>query len=125
MNDETVKEWITVNGNHIPIHEGETKQEAVEAFLHDKRKKGFIEIKPRMVLNFSNVTKKEWSKWYSALGEINRGMWYPHSNGAFAIQIGKKVFMTSGTYESPVLDKIYEFNSTRTAELFIERIYKK
>jgi len=30
--------WITVNGNHIPIHEGETKEEAVEKFLAKKSK---------------------------------------------------------------------------------------
>ncbi len=27
-----IEQWITVNGNHIPIFEGESKKEAVERF---------------------------------------------------------------------------------------------
>ena len=30
MADREVKDWITVNGKHIPIYEGETKQTAME-----------------------------------------------------------------------------------------------
>ena len=32
------EQWITVNGNHIPIKEGQTKEEAVENFLKVKNK---------------------------------------------------------------------------------------
>ncbi len=78
-----------------------------------------------MTLDFSNVTKKEWSEWYSALGEIQRGMWYPKMLGGHAIQIGRKIFITKGTYAKPVLIKVLEFDSTSDAELFIERLYKK
>ena len=35
-NDDDIKEWITVKGNHIPIKEGETKKEAVEKFINKK-----------------------------------------------------------------------------------------
>ncbi|MEE0060243.1 MAG: hypothetical protein UE295_05385, partial [Acutalibacteraceae bacterium] len=31
-------DWITVKGTHIPIKEGETKEEVIERFLKDKRK---------------------------------------------------------------------------------------
>lgn len=40
LNEEEPKEWITMKGNHIPIEEGETKEEAVKKFLKDKNKKG-------------------------------------------------------------------------------------
>lgn len=36
MNEEEPKEWITVRGNHIPIMEGESKDEAVHKFLKKK-----------------------------------------------------------------------------------------
>ncbi len=32
------EQWITVNGNHIPIKEGQTKEDAVENFLRVKNK---------------------------------------------------------------------------------------
>jgi hypothetical protein len=32
-------EWITVNGNHIPIKPGQSKEEAVEAFIEKKGEK--------------------------------------------------------------------------------------
>jgi ppGpp synthetase/RelA/SpoT-type nucleotidyltranferase len=31
-----IKQWITVKGNHIPIEEGETKEQAIEKFLRNK-----------------------------------------------------------------------------------------
>lgn len=34
-----VKAWITVNGNHIPIMDGESKMQAVGRFIKDKRNK--------------------------------------------------------------------------------------
>ena len=33
----TIKDWITVNGNHIPLFEGESKEEAVSRFTENKR----------------------------------------------------------------------------------------
>lgn len=44
MNDN-VKDWITVNGNHIPIYEGQTKSDAVNNFFKEKAKKGKMRIK--------------------------------------------------------------------------------
>ena len=38
--DDTDVEWITVKGNHIPIKEGQTKQEAIKNFLESKNEKG-------------------------------------------------------------------------------------
>lgn len=49
-NDDDIKEWITVRGNHIPILKGQTKEEAVESFLSKKNKEGQTEkkvVKPR------------------------------------------------------------------------------
>ena len=39
-NDKT--EWITMKGNHIPIKEGETKEEAVKTFLEKVREKKIV-----------------------------------------------------------------------------------
>ncbi len=34
--DEDDVDWVTVKGNHIPLAEGETKQEAIEKFINSK-----------------------------------------------------------------------------------------
>ena len=34
-----VKAWITVNGNHIPIMDGESKMDAVGRFIKERRDK--------------------------------------------------------------------------------------
>ena len=36
------KSWITVNGNHIPVFEGETKKESVKNFLGKARRSDVI-----------------------------------------------------------------------------------
>ena len=37
--DDDVKEWITVNGNHIPIIKGQSKEDAVKSFIASKSDK--------------------------------------------------------------------------------------
>ena len=39
MSDKEPKAWITVNGNHIPIFEGESKGDAVKRWTKEKTKK--------------------------------------------------------------------------------------
>ena len=34
--DDDIKSWITVNGRHVPIKEGQTKQEAVQSAIKSK-----------------------------------------------------------------------------------------
>lgn len=33
----TIKDWITVHGNHIPLFDGESKEEAINNFLETKK----------------------------------------------------------------------------------------
>lgn len=37
--DDNIESWITVRGNHIPIMKGQSKAEAVRAFISNRRKK--------------------------------------------------------------------------------------
>lgn len=37
--DSDIESWITVNGNHIPIRKGQTKEEAVKSFVEKKQGK--------------------------------------------------------------------------------------
>jgi hypothetical protein len=39
---DNVKDWITINGNHIPVTEGQTKSEAANNFLKEKQKQGEV-----------------------------------------------------------------------------------
>lgn len=34
--EREVKQWITVNGHHVPIYEGQTKEEAINSFMEHK-----------------------------------------------------------------------------------------
>lgn len=72
----------------------------------------------------SNVTNKEWSTWYNSIGDIKRGMWCPKNDEGHLIQIDKKIFVTSGTYETPILEYIMEFEDEDEADAFIERCVK-
>ena len=35
---QEVKQWITVNGNHIPIFDGQSKEQAINAFLSNQKR---------------------------------------------------------------------------------------
>ncbi len=39
--DDDDIEWITVKGNHIPIREGQTKEEAIQEFIEDRSTGGY------------------------------------------------------------------------------------
>lgn len=41
LDKDDVKEWITVKGNHIPILEGQTEDEAVQAFIEEHSTGGY------------------------------------------------------------------------------------
>lgn len=43
MRDDDIK-WITINGQHVPIHEGESKREAVSKFISNKTKRNNAKI---------------------------------------------------------------------------------
>lgn len=72
----------------------------------------------------SKVTKKEWRMWYDSIGEIKRGMWCPEIDEGHLIQVANKIFVTSGTYETPILEYIMEFANEEEADAFIERCEK-
>ena len=60
-NDDDVKDWITVKGRHIPLKDGESKDESVKKFLsNDKRKLKESQRKPQKKKN--GVMKKQKKK---------------------------------------------------------------
>ena len=52
--EDDVEEWITVNGSHIPIKEGENKADVVKSFINNSNKKGHT--------NTSSSSKKDEKK---------------------------------------------------------------
>lgn len=56
--DEDI-EWVTVNGNHIPVKKGENKQEAVKKFIENKNKES----------EKGNKTESKVEKTYKKLSE--------------------------------------------------------
>ena len=71
---QKVKEWITVNGQHIPIMEGQTKQEAVnKAIKHQESSKGDADHKERQIEmnhNEASVQNMIQDKEFAKLGKF-------------------------------------------------------
>ena len=115
------------------LHDGSTgrykskgeSNDSFEGVLHTSRRKKYTEINPQMILDYSKVTKQEWAKWYTAIGEIQRGMWCPKITGNHAIQIGNKIFLTRGTYSSPILNRILCFETEEEVDYYLKQRCKK
>ena len=74
---------------------------------------------------YASLTKKERAEWFTAIGEIKRGMWVPSFNGLSIIQIGKKIVLTDPNYDAPSIKQIMQFSSTALADRWIERIFNE
>ena len=65
--DNKIK-WITMNGNHIPIKEGQSKEEAVNAFLKSKsnpRESSVKELKVKQEILIDDIPHVEYAYGFS------------------------------------------------------------
>ena len=107
-NDTDIVGWMTVNGNHIPIHKGQTREQAMLTFLSDAEGGEPFAKKPEN----KTLSKKEFAVWYQKIGEIKRGGYVDKmSNGDKLIPIDNKIVITSGTYDKPKLNRVLNFPS--------------
>ena len=58
MAEKQVKSWITVNGKHIPIFEGESKEDAVKRATNKKIAKEGVKVAKSFADKYSNQDKK-------------------------------------------------------------------
>lgn len=69
--------WITSNGAHIPIHEGQTKQEAVEDFseksLINKIKNDIVELPKQEYAEFCSAIRTKYANKIPAKGTLLYG----------------------------------------------------
>lgn len=69
--------WITSNGAHIPIHEGQTKQEAVEDFseksLIKKVKNDIVELPKQEYAEFCSAIRTKYANKIPAKGTLLYG----------------------------------------------------
>ena len=72
---------------------------------------------------YASLTKKERAEWFTAIGEIKRGMWVLRSNDFALIQLGKKIIYTEPDYDSPSIKRIIEFKTKEKADQWLERSY--
>ena len=101
------------------------RAEAFEAALEKYSSPSEYEIFHPVGRRFPGISKKEWALWYSAIADIKRGMWYPIFEEDYVIRVENKIFITSGTFEMPILVSVYKFNSVVEAEFYIERRLRK
>lgn len=69
--------WITSNGTHIPIYEGQTKQEAVEDFseksLINKIKNDIVELPKQEYAEFCSAIRTKYANKIPAKGTLLYG----------------------------------------------------
>ena len=98
-NDNEIESWITVKGNHIPILKGQSKEDAVKAFIEKKegRKTAYKESRA----NFRTAAKER-DKVIKAIGT------YTQKTGKEDIHLEaqKKRLEKTMTHESNVMSKI-------------------
>lgn len=63
-------QWITANGAHIPIKEGESKQEAVNKFVENKEKQEVVQSLVNVLKRITNVKLKELRDYIKSLSPI-------------------------------------------------------
>ena len=91
--DDNVESWITVRGNHIPIKKGQSKEDAVKAFIEKKggnTAKGSNQKSELSVIYHKDKghikegrPPKDWSKVEGALTAPNGYSWYSNNKSMF------------------------------------------
>lgn len=116
MPDSNDGNWITVNGSHIFVKDGETDEQAIERSFSSDRDKLAATLERRSAFNnrqysksSSRITlsKQEWAMFYERIGKIKKeGHYVPKTaSGKMIIPIETKdsnvLVIASGTYEKP------------------------
>ncbi len=70
----------------------------------------------------SNLTKKEWAKYYAAISDKKLGHPFSKLMGMDAIRIGKKIILSSGTFEDPIVEHVLVLGSPQKVDKFMEKL---
>lgn len=64
------------------------------------------------------LTKSEWGEFYSSLGELKRGMWFPQtSDGDYIFETDDKLIFTDGNYIKPKINSVIVFEELNSDEI--------
>lgn len=100
--------WITSNSAHIPIHEGQTKQEAVEEFseksLIKKIKNDIVELPKQEYAEFCSAIRTKYANKIPARGTLLYGDSY------YAFTHNKKEEKTLCRFKIPILGNEEKIN---------------
>ena len=123
--DGDIVGWMTVNGNHIPIKKGQTREQAMLEFLGEAEGSEPFAKKPKN----KTLSKKEFAVWYQKIGEIKRRGYVRKNKSKEAYipleeqdELGKvhcKIAVTSGSYEKPRLKRVLEFRDRESMYKFL------
>ncbi len=70
----------------------------------------------------SALSRAEWAMYYQAISDKKLGHCFPKIRGMDAIRIGKKIILSSGTFEDPIVEHVLVLGSTDTVDKFMERL---
>ncbi len=100
--------WITSNGAHIPIHEGQTKQEAVEDFseksLIKKIKNDIVELPKQEYAEFCSAIRTKYANKIPAKGTLLYGDSY------YSFTYNKREEKTLCRFKIPILGNEEKIN---------------
>ena len=134
MSEKENTQWITVNGAHIPIYDGQSREAAVISFMKDNeipsKKKETATVQSKK----PNLSKREYAVWYKKVGEIEAGGYVQKTkDGTKCIPLsteenGKmthKIVLTGGSYSSPKIKKVFEFENEEELIDFLNKLEEK
>lgn len=130
FNDD-IEYWFTANGNHIPVRSGQTKEEALNAFLKehgDPRGKSAGELRREQALGKDGLTSDERRIWREACERIARGFKgvAPKVGERYYISVGnRKVVVTSGEYPDFKINQVLTYSNPNDQERRLQQLWKK
>ncbi len=122
---------FTANGNHIPVKAGQTREEALNAFLKehgDPRGKSVGELRREQALGQDGLTSEERRIWREACERIARGFKgiAPKVGRQYFVSVGnRKIAITSGKYPDFRIKRVFKYDNSEDQEEELRRLWGK
>ena len=128
---DDVEYWFTANGNHIPVKAGQTREEALNAFLKahgDPRGKSVEELRREQAVDSDGLTAEERRIWREACERISRGFKgiAPKVGRQYFVSVGnRKIAITSGKYPNFKIQRVFTYDNAEDQEEELRRLWGK
>ena len=128
--EDDIAYWFTANGNRIPVKSGQTREEALNAFLKehgDPRGKSVEELQLEQAVGQDGLTSEERRIWREACERIARGFKgiAPSINDTAYIPISnRKIAITTGAYPNFRIERVCLYRNSDEQERVLKKLWK-